>query len=108
MRSQSMCSSRPNPKRPADIMKALMRLLRTSFLLLLCGAVIGLGLAQQSAPRKKRILAIGQTMGWQHESVTRGMVMMWQLGRDTGLWDTDIKTDTQLVTKKKLPTNAKN
>jgi type 1 glutamine amidotransferase len=85
-----------------------MRLLWITTALLGCALVAGLAPAQQNAPRKKRILAIGETKGYQHDSVTRGLAMMWQLGRDTGLWDTFIKTDTQLVTKKKLEGNAKN
>ena len=36
------------------------------------------------------------------------MATMWKLGRETGLWDTYIRTDTQLITKKKLGGNAKN
>ena len=63
-----------------------MRLLR-SFILLLCAGACALAPAQQNAPHKKRVLAIGQTMGYQHDSVTRGLAMMWQLGRDTGLWE---------------------
>jgi type 1 glutamine amidotransferase len=85
-----------------------MRLIRTSLLLFLCAGASTFAPAQQNAPHKKRILAIGQTLGYQHDSVTRGLAMMWQLGRDTGLWDTYIKTDTQLITKKKLEGNAKN
>lgn len=85
-----------------------MRFLRLSIALLVCAGLGGLAPAQQNQPRKKRILAIGATKGFQHDSVTRGMTMMWQLGRDTGLWDTYIKTDTQLITKKKLQGNAKN
>ncbi len=76
-----------------------MRYLQLSLALLLCAG--GLAPAQQNAPQKKKVLAIGQTMGYQHDSVTRGLAMMWQLGRDTGLWDTTIRTDTELITKKK-------
>lgn len=60
------------------------------------------------APARKRVLAIGEVKGWQHESVSHALASFEQWGKETGLWDTFIKTDTQLVTKKKLPANAKN
>lgn len=85
-----------------------MRLLRYSFVFLLGMGVVGLIDAQQTPPKKKRVLAIGETKGFQHDSVSTGLATMWKLGRDTGLWDTYIKTDTQLITKKKLGGNAKN
>ena len=62
--------------------------------------------AQNVKPRPKRILAIVQANGFQHDAVSTGMATMWKLGRETGLWDTYIRTDTQLITKKKLSGNA--
>jgi type 1 glutamine amidotransferase len=58
--------------------------------------------------RKKRVLALGASVGFHHDSVSTGLATIWKLGRDTGLWDTYIKTDTYLLTKKKLGGNAKN
>jgi hypothetical protein len=60
------------------------------------------------APAKKRLLVIGQTKGFQHDATTDGMATMWKLGKESGLWETYIKTDCQLITKKKLGANAKN
>ncbi|MBI2688202.1 MAG: ThuA domain-containing protein [Acidobacteria bacterium] len=60
------------------------------------------------APKRKRILAIGQTKGFQHDSTSDGLATIWKIGKDTGLWDTYIRTDTQLITKLKLKDNAKN
>jgi type 1 glutamine amidotransferase len=57
---------------------------------------------------KKRVLAVGASVGYHHDSVSDALGTIWRLGRDTGLWDTYIKTDTQLITKKKLEGNAKN
>lgn len=85
-----------------------MKFLRYSLVLLASMGALGLMDAQQAPPRKKRVLAIGQTKGFQHDSVSTGLATMWKQGRDTGLWDTYIKTDTQLITKKKLGANAKN
>ncbi|MEX2261895.1 MAG: ThuA domain-containing protein [Bryobacteraceae bacterium] len=65
--------------------------------------------AQQAQPGgKKKILVIGATAGHQHDSVSHAMATIWKIGRESGLWDTYIKTDTQLLTKKKLTGNAKN
>lgn len=61
-----------------------------------------------SAQPRKRVLAIGASAGYQHEEMTDGLATIWKLGKETGLWDTFIRTDTQLITKKKLPDNAKN
>ncbi len=35
------------------------------------------------------------------------MAMVWQWGHETGLWDAYLRTDTELLTKKKLANNAK-
>ncbi len=63
---------------------------------------------QQGAPKKKRLLAIGASKGFQHDSVSHGMATLWKIGQESGLWDTYIKTDTQLLTKQRLGGNAKN
>jgi len=64
--------------------------------------------AQTPAPAKKRLLAIGAVAGFQHDATTDALATIWKIGKDTGLWDTYIRTDTQLITKKKLGNNAKN
>lgn len=56
----------------------------------------------------KHVLVIGQTKGWEHDSVTDAMVAVYELGQQSGLWDTTIRTDTELLTKKNLGRNAKN
>lgn len=63
-------------------------------------------LAQQ--PAKKRVLFVGLSKGWQHDSISQAMGAVWKLGKETGLWDTVLRTDTQLLTRKKLGSNAKN
>ena len=79
---------------------------RILFILLL--AVISSLPSTAQAPKKKRILAIGQSNGFQHDAVSDGLATFYNLGKSTGLWDTYIRTDTQLITKKKLSGNAKN
>ncbi|HSY02118.1 MAG TPA: ThuA domain-containing protein, partial [Acidobacteriaceae bacterium] len=99
-----------------------MRLLRTS--LLVCAVVIAFialqsrAQAQSAAPlppaphavqtHLKHVLVIGETKGWEHESISDAMVAIYELGKQSGLWDTELRTDTKLLTKKTLPLNAKN
>jgi len=56
----------------------------------------------------KHILVIGQTKGFEHDSVSSGMVAMYNMGRESGLWEATLRTDTELITKKSLERNAKN
>lgn len=58
--------------------------------------------------RLKHVLVIGQTKGFEHDSVSPAMAAVYKMGHDTGLWDTTIRTDTELLTKKDLGRNAKN
>jgi type 1 glutamine amidotransferase len=62
----------------------------------------------QSEPGKKRVLCIGESKGYQHDSVSDAMATIWNLGKETGLWETYIRSDTQLITRKKLPANGRN
>jgi type 1 glutamine amidotransferase len=83
-----------------------MKLLRTIVIFALALAVGGALYGQ--APKKKKVLCIGQVKGFQHDSVTYGLANIWKWGQETGLYDTYIRTDCQLITKKKLTGNAKN
>src|SRR5690349_5710596 len=64
--------------------------------------------AQSGHPPKKHLLVIGEEKGYRHESVSHAMATIERLGRETGLWDTTLRTDTEVLTKKKLEYNAKN
>jgi hypothetical protein len=79
------------------------------------------GLRAQSAPptqtppiphakqiHLKHVLVIGQTKGFEHDSVPDAMAAIYNMGKQTGLWDTTFRTDTELITKKPLGNNAKN
>jgi uncharacterized protein len=61
-----------------------------------------------AAAVKKKLLAIGEEKGYRHESVSHALATIERLGRESGLWDTTIRTDTEALTKKKLEYNAKN
>jgi len=65
-------------------------------------------LAQSAGPQGKHLLVIGEEKGYRHESVSHAMSTIERLGRETGLWDITLRTDTEALTKKKLEYNAKN
>ena len=70
--------------------------------------VLAGGPAKSDPPKKKRLLCIGTSKGFEHDSISYAMATLWKLGNETGLWDTYIRTDTELITKKKLGHNARN
>lgn len=58
---------------------------------------------QAPHPDRKQVLAWGDVRyGQQHDSVTRAMVTIERLGRESGLYDTYIRTDSQLITKQPI------
>jgi hypothetical protein len=70
--------------------------------------IFAVGASPQEKPKRKKLLAIGRSEGYQHDSISHGLATIWKIGQQSGLWDTFIRTDTQLLTKKKLTSNAKN
>ena len=62
----------------------------------------------QSAASPKQLLVIGEEKGYRHEAVSHAMATIERLGRETGLWRTTLRTDSEALTKKKLEYNAKN
>ena len=89
-------------------MKAIHSLsLRSAFLVM--GVVLSsICMAQPGANPRKHLLVLGEEKGYRHESVSHAMATIERLGKETGLWDTTIRTDTEVLTKKKLEYNAKN
>jgi type 1 glutamine amidotransferase len=55
---------------------------------------------------KKHILVIGMTRGYHHGSTSDGLAMFWNLGKESGVYDTEIKTDMEWVTKKQPSSEA--
>src|SRR5208283_4684803 len=78
----------------------------------LLGIAVALGagccFAQADAHPKKHLLVIGEERGYRHDAVSHAMATIERLGRESGVWDTTIRTDTEVLTKKKLEFNAKN
>jgi uncharacterized protein len=56
----------------------------------------------------KHVLVIAQTKGFEHDSIPDAMAAIYNMGKQSGLWDTEMRTDTELITKKPLKNNAKN
>jgi uncharacterized protein len=84
-----------------------MKAIRYGLLLLLISFCVVCP-AQSASSQKKHLLVIGEERGYRHESVSHAMATLERLGKQTGLWDTTIRTDTEALTKKKLEYNAKN
>lgn len=63
---------------------------------------------RDKAVHLKHVLVIAQTKGFEHDSVSDGMAAIYNMGRETGLWDAMLRTDTELITKKDLKRNTKN
>ena len=55
----------------------------------------------------KHILVVGASKGFEHDSISDTMVAIFEMGRESGLWETILRTDTELLTKKNLGRNAK-
>ena len=103
-----------------------MRLFRASFpacgLLVIAFALFSNSAFSQAANRAdmapppkakqvhlKHVLVIGQTKGFEHDSVSAAMAAIYNMGKESGLWDTMLRTDTELLTKKNLAMrNGKN
>ena len=90
----------------------MKNVIRIAFLVLSIG-LRSLGGAQTAtphspAPPKKHLLVIGEEKGYRHEAVSHAMATIERLGTETGLWDTTLRTDTEVLTKKKLEYNGKN
>src|SRR3984957_14329306 len=86
----------------------MMRIIRISFLISSI-ALCNLCVAQSTTtPAKKHLLVIGEEKGYRHEAVSHAMATIERMGTESGLWDTTLHTDTEVLTKKKLEYNAKN
>ena len=57
---------------------------------------------------RKRILIIAQTMGWHHDSISDSLAVLVKLGLDANLYDAEIRTDSEWITKKRVNPMRKN
>jgi len=64
---------------------------------------------QAQSPPRKRLLALGDThTGYTHDSIGHALAVIDHLGRQSGLYDTYIRTDSQWITKQPIPSPARN
>jgi type 1 glutamine amidotransferase len=63
---------------------------------------------QPPANGKKRILIVAQTMGWHHDSISDALAVLVKLGLDANLYDAEVRTDAEWITKKRLNPMRKN
>ena len=97
-------------------MKNLRRAISFALPALLVGTCIHFGRAKAQTPpapappktHQIHVLVVAQTKGFEHDSVPDAMANIYKMGHDTGLWDTMLRTDTELLTKKDLKRNTKN
>ena len=54
---------------------------------------------------KKHVLVLGGPAGFYHMSTPKGIGTIFELGRESGLYDADIRTDFSWVTKGAAPHN---
>jgi type 1 glutamine amidotransferase len=73
-----------------------------------CAVALLLCTLSAQQPARKQLLVIGDEKGFRHQAISHAMATIQRLGKETGLWDTHIRTDTEPLTKKKLEYNAKN
>jgi type 1 glutamine amidotransferase len=76
--------------------------------LLAAAAISVLALSAQPAPARKQLLVIGDEKGYRHQAISHAIATVQRMGKESGLWDTHTRTDTEALTKKKLEYNAKN
>jgi type 1 glutamine amidotransferase len=88
-----------------------IEVVKTSVLFSAALATLHVSGARAAEPPPKpghNLLVIGQSKGYQHESISTAMATFYNLGRSTGLWKTWLRTDCTAITKKPLKWEAKN
>jgi type 1 glutamine amidotransferase len=59
--------------------------------------------AEKKPPKgMAHILVISETKGFEHDSIPDAMGTIWRMGHESKLWDTTLRTDTELITKKSI------
>src|SRR6478672_11292596 len=72
----------------------------TRILLAACALAALAASAQPQPPSRKHVLAWADVRnGYQHDSISHAVATIERLGRESGSYDTVIRTDSQLITK---------
>jgi type 1 glutamine amidotransferase len=71
---------------------------------------VGLGTVNASFAQEKirRLLVIGQSKGYEHDSISTAMATLYNIGRRSHLWETTFRTDCAAITKKPRKWGARN
>jgi type 1 glutamine amidotransferase len=70
--------------------------------------LLAVAVAARAEERKRNLLIIGQSKGYQHDSIASAMATLYNVGRSSGKWNTVFKTDCTSITKKPLKWGTKN
>src|SRR5207249_7481355 len=72
-------------------------------LVVIACAIAALAAAQPQPAVKKHVLAWADVRnGYQHDSISHAVATIERLGRESGAYDTIIRTDSQLITKQPI------
>ena len=83
--------------------------MRACNVFVLVAFLAGFAAAQGQTPPRKRLLALGDThTGYTHDSIGHALAVIDRLGRESGVYDTFIRTDSQWITKRPVPPPARN
>ena len=74
--------------------------MRTIFALLAVCAVAAFAAAQRPAPARHVLAWADVRNGYQHDSISHAVATIERLGRESGAYDTFIRTDSQIITKR--------
>src|SRR6476661_4277031 len=75
----------------------------TRILLAACALAALAAPAQPQPPSRKHVLAWADVRnGYQHDSISHAVATIERLGRESGAYDTFIRTDSQLITKRPI------
>jgi type 1 glutamine amidotransferase len=67
------------------------------------GVILLAGSAPHAQPARKRVLAWADVRyGYQHDSISHAVATIERLGRESGAYDTFIRTDSQLISKRPI------
>jgi type 1 glutamine amidotransferase len=76
---------------------------------LIAALFIALPAGSQNRTQRKRVLAWGDVLtSYQHDSISHALSTIERLGRESGAFDTFIRTDSQWITKHALPEGVRN
>jgi uncharacterized protein len=79
------------------------------FTIVLLAGVLASQTQNPTPPARKRVLAWADTLtAYQHDSISHAVATIERLGRESGAFDTYIRTDSQLITKQPIPLPARN